>query len=214
MFASEQSMWHDEANEKTSFGGQLDEKNSGQKSIKKESGEDEFFGPTDKNCEPQESSLTAHHNPFIDEEMDYKTTIESDETSEPSNGDSEKEKFWKFLYKRAVHVLNVDRINSVLQAERLSVVEGYKELERQDGSLMPLESSQFQEDDEIVGMTVNMIQKDVIWYNEHHQQAFRELVFLQQQLFNQRIERNKYYGKSPNNKAIWDKKEMKNGTTW
>ena len=65
-------------------------------------------------------------------------------------------------------------------------------------------------------MMVNMIQKDMIWHNEHHQQAIWELVFLQQQLFNQRIERNKYYGKSPNNKLIWDKKEtlMKNGTTW
>ena len=81
------------------------------------------------------------------------------------------------------------------------MVEGYKELKRQDGSLMPLESSQFQEDDEIVEMTVNMIQKDVTWYNEFHQQAIRELVFLQQQLFNRRIERNKYYGKSPNNKS-------------
>ena len=46
-----------------------------------------------------------------------------------------------------------------------------------------------------------MIQKDMISHNKHHQQAIRELVFLQQQLFNQRSERNKYYGKSPNNKS-------------
>ena len=50
-------------------------------------------------------------------------------------------------------------------------------------------------------MMVNMIQKDMIWHNEHHQQAIWELVFLQEQLFNQRIERNMYYWKSPNNKS-------------
>ena len=50
-------------------------------------------------------------------------------------------------------------------------------------------------------MMVSMIQKDMIWHNEHHQQSIRESVFLQQQLFNQRIERYKYYGKSPNNKS-------------
>ena len=93
------------------------------------------------------------------------------------------------------------RINSVLQAERLSVVEGYKELVRQDSSLQPLESSPFQGDVEIVGMMINMIQKDMIWHNEHHQPAIRELVFLQQQLFNQRIERNRYYGNSPNHNS-------------
>ena len=79
---------------------------------------DEIFGPTDKNSELQESNLTTHHNPFIDQEMDYNTTTENDETSETSNGDSEKEKF------RKVHGLNVYRINSVLQAERLLVVQG------------------------------------------------------------------------------------------
>ena len=46
-----------------------------------------------------------------------------------------------------------------------------------------------------------MIQKDMTWHNEHHQQVIRELLFLQQLLFNQRIERNKYYGKIPNNKS-------------
>ena len=166
---SEQSMWHNETNEKTAIGGHLD-----QKLIKKESGEDENFGPTDKNSELQESNLTTHHTPFIDQEMGYNTTMGNDETSETSNGGSEKEKFRKFLYARAIPVLNVYGINSVLQAERLSVVEGYKQLVRQDSSLMPLESSQFQEDDEIVGMMVNMIQKDMRWHYEHHQQAIRE----------------------------------------
>ena len=50
-------------------------------------------------------------------------------------------------------------------------------------------------------MMVNMIQTDMIWHTEHHNQAIRELVFLQQQLFNQRIERYRQYGKSPNNKS-------------
>ena len=31
-----------------------------------------------------------HNNPFIDQEMDYETTMKNDEASETSNGDSEK----------------------------------------------------------------------------------------------------------------------------
>ena len=89
-------------------------------------------------------------NPFIDQKMDYETTIKNDETSETSNGDSEKERIRKGICSRAVHVLNVYRINLVLQAERLSVIEGYKDLVNQDSSLMPLESARFQEDDVIV----------------------------------------------------------------
>ena len=42
-----------------------------------------------------------------------------------------------------------------------------------------------------MGITVSMIQKDKIWHNDHHQQAIRDLMILQQQLFNQRIERKK-----------------------
>ena len=75
--------------------------------------------------------------------MDCETTNKNDETSETSKGDIEKEKFRKILYDRAVHVLYVYRINLILQAERLSVIEGYKELVKQDSSLMPLESSRF-----------------------------------------------------------------------
>ena len=46
-----------------------------------------------------------------------------------------------------------------------------------------------------------MIEKDMIWHNDHHQQAIRDLTILQQQLFNHRIdERNKYYRKNPHNK--------------
>ena len=84
-----------------------------------------------------------HHNPFNEQEMDNNTTIENDDTSETSNGDSEKEKFRKFLYARVVHVLNVYRIILVLQVERVLLVEEYKELVRQESSLVPLESSQF-----------------------------------------------------------------------
>ena len=77
---------------------------------------------------PQESNLIMPNNPFIDQEMNCETTDKNDETSETSKGDTEKEKFRKFLYDRAVHVLNVCKINSVLQAERLSVIKGYREL--------------------------------------------------------------------------------------
>ena len=34
---------------------------------------------------------------FFDQEMDYEKAIKSDETSETSNGDSEKEKFMKII---------------------------------------------------------------------------------------------------------------------
>ena len=74
--------------------------------------------------------------------MDNNTTIDNEETIETSNGESEKGKFRKFLYARAVHVLNVYRINLDLQEERFLAVEGYKVLLRQDSSLMPLKSSQ------------------------------------------------------------------------
>ena len=111
--------------------------------------------------------MTLHHFLLIDQDMVCETSYKHDEASQTSKGDSEKEKFRKLLYARAVHVLNVYRINLVLQAERLSVIEGYKELVNQDSSLMPLESSRFLEDDEIVGITLNMIEKDMIWHNDH-----------------------------------------------
>ena len=68
-------MWLKEEEEKTAFGGELNEKYHGQILINKESGEDDFFGSTDKNNELQESNLTIPNNPFIDQEMDYETTI-------------------------------------------------------------------------------------------------------------------------------------------
>ena len=113
---------------------------------------------------------------------------------------------------RVVHVLNVFRINSVLQAERFLVSEGYKELVRYDSSLMSLESSQFGEDDEIVGMMVNKIQKDMIWYNAHHQQPSGNSHFFNN---NYSIKGLKIsiMEKVQTIKVIWNKKEMKNGTT-
>ena len=45
-----------------------------------------------------------------------------------------------------------------------------------------------------------MIQKDMAMHNDHHEQAIRDLMALQQQLFIQRIERNKYYRRSLDNK--------------
>ena len=56
-----------------------------------------------------------------------------------------------------------------------------------------------------------MIEKDMIWHNDHHQQAIRDLMILQQQLFNQRIERNIYYKKNPNNK---NKMEQEKNEDW
>ena len=132
--------------------------------------------------------------------MNCETTNKNAETSEISKGDIEKENFRKFIYDRAVHVLNVYRINLILQTGRLSVIEGYKDLVKYDSSLKPWESSRFREDDEIVGITISMIEKDMIWNNDHHQQAIRDLIVLQQQLFNQRTERTKHYKKNPNNK--------------
>ena len=41
------------------------------------------------------------------------------------------------VYARVVHILTVYRVNSILQAGKLSVIEGSKELVNQDSSLMP-----------------------------------------------------------------------------
>ena len=188
-FCREQSMWHKADDEKTAFQGEPNEKT-------------------------QESNLIIPNNPFIDQEMNCETTNKNDETSETSKGDIEGRKFRKFLYATAVHVLNVHRINLILQAERLSVIEAYKELVKQDSSLMQLESSRFQEEDEIVGITVSMIEKDMIRHNDHHQQAIRDLMILQQQLFNQRTERNKYYKKNPNNKNDMEQEKHDDWKTW
>ena len=58
-----------------------------------------------------------------------------------------------------------------------------------------------------------MIEKDMIWHNDHHQQAIRDLMILQKQLFNQRIERKKYYKKNPNNKNDMEQEKMMIGKT-
>ena len=133
-------MSHEDYHEKTFFAEEPNKKYQSKTLMKKESGEDENFGSTD---EPQESNLTMPNNLFIDREMNCETTNKNNETIETSKGDIEKEKFRKFLYARAVYVLNVYRIILILQAERLSVIEGFKELVKQDGSLMPLEASRF-----------------------------------------------------------------------
>ena len=205
MFCREHTTWHKEDDAKTAFWGESEEKYQRKNLIKKESGEEQYFGSTD------EPNQIMPNNPFIDQEMNCETTNKNDETSETLKGDAEKQKFRKFLYARAVHVLNVYRINSILQAERLSVIEGYKELVKQDSSLMPLESSRFREDDEIVGITISMIEKDVMLHNDHHQQAIQDIMLLQQQLFNQTIERNIHYKKNPN---IKNKKKQEKHDDW
>ena len=65
-----------------------------------------------------------------------------------------------------------------------------------------------------MGITLSMIEIDMIWHNDHHQQAIRDLMILQPQLFNQRIERKKYYKKNPNNKNNVEQENMMIGKTW
>ena len=113
--------------------------------------ERENHSSTKKNEGPQDSTQEAtQYNSSIDQEMENNAAIVN---SDDRRGDSEAEHFWKFLYASAsaVHALNLYRISSELQAERLSLIEGYRELVRLDSSLIPIESSCFQEDDEIVG---------------------------------------------------------------
>ena len=107
-------MWDGGDEEKTVFWGEPNEKYQGKILFKKESGEEEYFGSTD---EPQESNLIIPNNPYIDQEMNYETTNKNDEKTETSKADIDKEKFRKFSYGREVHVLNVYRINFILQAE-------------------------------------------------------------------------------------------------
>ena len=85
-------MWHEEDDEKTAFGQEPSEKHQSKILIKKESGEEEYFGSTD---EPQVTNLIMPNNPFIDLEMNY-DTINNDETSETSEGDIEKKNSEKF----------------------------------------------------------------------------------------------------------------------
>ena len=77
----EQSMWHEGDDDKTAFRGEPNKKYQSKILIKKESGEEEYFGSTD---EPQESNLIMSNNPFIDQEMNCETTNKNDETSETS----------------------------------------------------------------------------------------------------------------------------------
>ena len=53
-------------------------------------------------------------------------------------GGTQRKKNLGNFYMQELHI--VYRISMVLQAERLSLVEGYKELVRQDSSLVTLES--------------------------------------------------------------------------
>ena len=125
--------------------------------------------------------------------MENISTILNGDDSKTSNGDSEAEHFWNFLYARGVHALNLCRINYELQAERLPLIEGYRVLVGLDSSLIPLDSSCFQEDDEIMGITMVMIQNYVSSQNDQSAQGIRKLENLQNHLLNLRIERSRYY---------------------
>ena len=65
---------------------------------------------------------------------------------------------------------------------------------RLDRSLIPIESSCFQGNGEIVWITMSMIQKDASWQTDQSAQAIRNLENLQNYLFNLWIERLSYYG--------------------
>ena len=65
VFCREQSMWHEGDDEKTAFGGELNEKYQSKILFKKESREEEYFGSTD---EPKKLNLVMLNNPFIDQE--------------------------------------------------------------------------------------------------------------------------------------------------
>ena len=114
--------------------------------------------------------------------MEYNSAIINGEDSQTSKEDSETEYFQTFLHARAVHALYLYRINYELQAEMLSLIEGYRELVRLDSSLIPLESSCFREDDEIVGITMDMIQKNVSWHDNQSALTIRNLANLQSHL--------------------------------
>ena len=61
------------------------------------------------------------NNQFIDREINCVSTNKNDETSETSKGHTEKGKIQKMFICQSSTCLNVNRINSVHQAERLSV---------------------------------------------------------------------------------------------
>ena len=50
--------------------------------------------------------------------------------------------------------------------------------------------------------------------HDHHQQAIRDLINLQQQLFNERTERKKYYKKIPNNRNNMEQEKQEDWKTW
>ena len=86
-FCKEQNIWHEGDNGKTVFGGEPSEKYQSRNLIKKESGEEEYFGSTDK---PQDPNVDLSRNLFIDQDMVCETSDKYDEASETSKGDIEK----------------------------------------------------------------------------------------------------------------------------
>ena len=59
-----------------------------------------------------------------------------------------------------------------------------------------------------------MIEKDMTWNNDHHQQAIRDLIILQQKLFNERLKERNTMKKIQTIRMIWNKKNRKIGKTW
>ena len=92
-FCKEQNIWHKGDDGKTVFGGEPSKKYQSKILIKKESGEEEYFGSSG---EPQEQNVDSSRNLLIDQDMVCETSNKHDEASETSKGDIEKEKFGKF----------------------------------------------------------------------------------------------------------------------
>ena len=75
---------------------------------------------------------------------------------------------------REIHTLDIFSMNCELQNKWWALIEVYCELVHLDSLLIPLESSSFHEDDEIVDTTMGMIPKDISWQNEHFGLALQQ----------------------------------------
>ena len=62
-----------------------------------------------------------------------------------------------------------------------------------DSSFIPLELSQYVEDDEIVNMTMGMGEKDLSWHNLQFSKVLHQLQNLQVHLFDQQMNQQHYY---------------------
>ena len=91
--------------------------------------------------------------------------------------------FQRSLYTRAMHTARLSQKNNEIQTKCQSLINGYQELVCLDSSLIPLESSRYLEDDEIVIITMGLVRKDICWNNLQFSEALHHLQSLQVHLF-------------------------------